>query len=188
MPEAGWYDDPEDATRLRYWDGAAWTDAFQPRPATPPPPPPAGMAPPGSPPPGPAPGPAAGPAAGPAPGPAGDAAPAGWPAPTRTFPEAIRVCLTKYVDPKGRAARSEYWYFQLFTLLLGAVAAAFSEALGNVANLAMFLPTIAAGARRMHDRGRSGWFQLWFLLPVIGWIVVIVQLASEGEPGPNQYG
>ena len=40
----------------------------------------------------------------------------------------------------------------------------------------------------MHDVGRSGWFQAWFLLPVIGWIVVIVQLASAGEQGPNRYG
>lgn len=183
MPEAGWYDDPEGAARLRYWNGSAWTDEFRDLPA-PPPPPPSDLPPPGSPPPHGAP---FGVPAG-APGAGGPGAVVGWPAPTRTFPEAIRVCLTKYVDPKGRASRSEYWYFQLFTLLLGAVAGAFSEALGSVANIAMFLPTIAAGARRMHDVGRSGWFQAWFLLPVIGWIVVIVQLASAGEQGPNRYG
>lgn len=179
MPEAGWYDDPEDATKLRYWDGTAWTDERRAR-DVPPPPPGFGFGEGGA-------GAAAG-AAGWAGAGAGAAAVVGWPAPPRSFQEAIEVCLRKYVDFKGRASRSEYWYFILFTAILGAVAAAFSESLELAVNIAVFLPSISAGTRRLHDIGRSGLNQLWFLLPIIGWIIIIVRLARAGDPGPNAYG
>ena len=173
MPQAGWYDDPEDATALRYWDGTAWTAERRPREVPPPPP---------------------GPISPPPPGAAYDIGGAGgevltsWPAPPRSFPDAIQVCLRKYVDFKGRASRSEYWYFALFTAIVGAVAGAFSDALVDALNLLFFLPTISAGSRRLHDIGRSGWSQLWFLLPIIGWIIIIVRLTRPGDPGPNAYG
>ena len=181
MPEAGWYDDPEDAARLRYWDGTAWTDERRARDVPPPPPPGAGGGPSMPPPPGVG-------AEGGVGGVGAGAAVGVWPAPPRSFPEAIEVCLRKYVDFKGRASRSEYWYFILFTAILGAVAAAFSESLELAVNIAVFLPSISAGTRRLHDIGRSGLNQLWFLLPIIGWIIIIVRLARAGDPGPNAYG
>ena len=187
MPQAGWYDDPEDATRLRYWDGSAWTDERRPREVPPPPPGPSTPPPPGA---------AYGSSAvgGPGYGVGGASGSGGgevltsWPAPPRSFPEAIEVCLRKYVDFKGRASRSEYWYFALFTAIVGAVAGAFSDALVDALNLLFLLPTLSAGARRLHDIGRSGWNQLWFLLPIIGWIIIIVRLVRVGDPGPNAYG
>jgi hypothetical protein len=87
------------------------------------------------------------------------AAPVGmWPAPPRTFWEAIKVCLTKYVDGKGRASRSEYWYFALFSFLVGL-------ATGGVGDILLFLPSITVSVRRLHDIGKSAWALLWILLP-----------------------
>ena len=174
MPAAGGDADPGGATERRYGGGSAWTDERRARDGAPPPP---GY--------GSGEGGAGAAAAGAA---AGAAAVVGWPAPPRSFPEAIEVCLRKYVDFKGRASRSEYWYFILFTSILGAVAAAISESVEFAVNLAVFLPTIAAGTRRLHDIGRSGLNQLWFLLPIIGWIIIIVRLARVGDSGPNAYG
>jgi len=179
MPEAGWYDDPEDAAQLRYWDGARWTDERRPR-ETPPPPPPA------------APAPSAWSA-----GTAGTAGTWGSPgdvagdvpggsvllgaAPPRTFVEAIKVCLTKYFDGKGRASRSEYWYFALFTLIV-------DVATSGVAAILLLLPSITVSVRRLHDIGKSAWALLWILVPIIGWIVLIAYAVRPGEPHTNRFG
>jgi uncharacterized membrane protein YhaH (DUF805 family) len=185
MPQAGWYEDPEDGTRLRYWDGTRWTEQRQARDTPPPPPPP----------------PAAAASAGAgtwgAPSamtqdPAGSgswgtfgampADPVGvWPAPPRSFWDAIKVCLKKYVDGKGRASRSEYWYFALFSFIVGL-------ATGGVGDILLFLPSITVSVRRLHDIGRSAWALLWILLPIIGWIVLIVYSVRPGEPRANAYG
>jgi uncharacterized membrane protein YhaH (DUF805 family) len=180
MPEAGWYDDPEDATQLRYWDGASWTQRRQPRGEAPPPPPPAPAVTAGA-------WGSAGGAAGSSWGPSGAAAGSSWgtavsgPAPARTFWDAIKVCLTKYVDGKGRASRSEYWYFALFSFLVGI-------ATGGVGDILLLLPSITVSVRRLHDIGRSAWALAWVLLPIIGWIVLIVYAVRPGEPHTNVYG
>jgi uncharacterized membrane protein YhaH (DUF805 family) len=102
-------------------------------------------------------------------------------APPRTFWDAIKVCLTKYVDGKGRASRSEYWYFGLFTFLVGI-------ATGGAGDLLLLLPSLTVSVRRLHDIGKSAWALLWVFLPVIGWIVLIVYAVRPGEPGQNAYG
>ena len=194
MPEPGWYDDPQDQNGLRWWDGARWTDRRQPRdavsaPPPPPPPPPPASGSYGIP---------LGDGAG-ASSNAWDSAPSGgagggWAAsgsafgsvatgaaPPRTFWDAIKVCLTKYVDGKGRASRSEFWYFALFTLLL-------DLATGGFAAILTVLPSITVNVRRLHDIGKSAWALLWVLLPIIGWIVLFVYAVRPGEPSANLYG
>jgi uncharacterized membrane protein YhaH (DUF805 family) len=104
------------------------------------------------------------------------------------FVTAIKTVFGKYVDFNGRALRSEFWYFQLFMLIVSAVVNAVFEPLGIVVGLAVLLPNLAVGARRLHDTGRSGWWQLLLLLPVIGVIVLIVWWATKGEPGDNRFG
>ncbi len=169
MPEAGWDDDPEDAGQLRYWDGSAWTSERRPRELPAPPPPPTSFT------------------GGDGWGTPGDGAAAGFAtvglgaAPPRTFVEAIKVCLTKYVDGKGRASRSEYWYFALFTLLIDIVT-------GGLAFILVLLPSITVGVRRLHDIGKSAWALLWILVPFVGAIVLIVYAVRPGEPNVNQYG
>ena len=85
-----------------------------------------------------------------------------------TFYESIRVCLTKYADFNGRASRSEFWWFALFVILVAGALAYLSEALSSVFLIAMLLPLLAAGTRRLRDSGKSGWWQLFLLAPVAG--------------------
>ena len=100
-----------------------------------------------------------------------------------TFQESIQACFSKYVDFSGRASRSEYWWFALFVFLGSFVLSMFSTALNIVFLLATLLPQLAAASRRLHDTGRSGWWQLIAFVPLIGILVLIVVLAQEGgEP------
>lgn len=96
-----------------------------------------------------------------------------------TFQESVRTCFTKYVDFNGRASRSEYWWFALFVLVVSIVLAQVNYTLSTLFSLAVLLPSLAAAARRLHDTGRSGWWQLVAFVPVLGTIVLIVFLAQE---------
>lgn len=94
------------------------------------------------------------------------------------FITAIKTCISKYVDFNGRARRSEFWYWELFTLIVGVVAG-WIPFVGNLLNLAIILPTLAVGARRLHDTDRSGW---WLLMSVVpGIIVGILAIALFGS-------
>lgn len=99
------------------------------------------------------------------------------------FQTSVRTCLTKYADFNGTASRPEYWWFFLFVLLVGAAISIVSHGLAVVFQLGMLLPSIAAATRRLHDTGRSGWWQLIALVPVVGIIVMLVFLAQEGQRG-----
>lgn len=91
-----------------------------------------------------------------------------------TFAESVRTCFSKYVDFNGVASRSEFWWFILFGFIVGVVLGAVSVTVANLFALAILLPQLAVGARRLHDTGRSGWWQLLVLIPIIGIIVLIV--------------
>lgn len=103
-----------------------------------------------------------------------------------TFGESIRTCFTKYATFDGRASRSEFWWFVLFTFLASAAAGLISEALSGLVSLATLLPSLAVGARRLHDTNRSGWFLLLWLVPLVGWIVLVVWAAQEARE-PNRF-
>ena len=76
------------------------------------------------------------------------------------FVESIKTCFRKYADFSGRGSRPEYWWFFLFCVLVQIAAEQISSSLGLVMNLVLLLPSLAAGARRLHDTWRSGWWQL----------------------------
>ena len=106
-----------------------------------------------------------------------------------------KVVFENYANFEGRARRSEFWYFQLFNFIisfvLSFVLALISESLIAVSylfSLAVLIPSIAVGVRRLHDTNRSGWWMLIGLVPLVGAIVLIYFFASEGTAGPNQYG
>ena len=100
-----------------------------------------------------------------------------------TFQESIKVCFSKYVDFSGRATRSEYWWFALFCFVGGVVAASIAHIVSILFSLATILPIIAAATRRLHDTNRSGWWQLISLIPIVGWIVLLIFLAQKSRPG-----
>lgn len=104
------------------------------------------------------------------------------------FGDAIKVCFAKYVDFSGRAQRPEYWWFFLFCFLVSLGLGIVSNTVSLLFSLGTLLPSLAAGARRLHDTNRSGWWQLLWIIPLIGWIVAIVFLVKEGDSGDNQYG
>ena len=103
-----------------------------------------------------------------------------------TFVESIKTCFSKYADFTGRASRSEYWWWFLFVLLATVATGIVSEKLSALFSLAVMLPGLAVGARRLHDIDKSGWFQLLYLIPVIGWIIVVYWAVQEGKE-PNRF-
>ena len=98
----------------------------------------------------------------------------------------------KYAEFKGRTSREGYWMYYLFYLLLY-VAAGILDAFGGAGlfsalyGLAVLVPGIAITTRRLHDTGRSGWWQLIYFIPVIGWIVMLIFLLQDSQPD-NEYG
>ncbi len=104
-----------------------------------------------------------------------------------TFGESIKACFSKYAAFDGRAVRSEFWWFALFTFLVSAGAGMVSQTLSGLFSLAVLLPSLAVGARRLHDIDKSGWWLLLWFLPLIGWIILLVWAAQEGRE-PNRFG
>ncbi len=93
-----------------------------------------------------------------------------------------------YVDFEGRVARQTFWYFTLIAWVISLILSNISDALGGIFSLAILLPSLGIGARRLHDTNRSGWWQLLWLIPVVGWIIIIVFLATDSYPADNAYG
>jgi uncharacterized membrane protein YhaH (DUF805 family) len=107
--------------------------------------------------------------------------------------------LKKYAQFEGRARRKEYWMFVLINFLIAIVLGVVDNALGLVGSsgigmlgglyaLAVLVPGIAVGVRRLHDTGRSGWWLLIGFVPLIGAIVLLVFLVGAGNAGPNAHG
>jgi DNA-binding CsgD family transcriptional regulator len=88
-----------------------------------------------------------------------------------TFFGSIRKCLTNYAEFDGRAARPEFWWFALFVALCTSAFTLLSETLGSLFLLAVLLPLLAVGTRRLRDTGHSAWWQLFLLVPIGGLII-----------------
>ena len=104
------------------------------------------------------------------------------------FSDAVQTCVRKYAEFNGRASRPEYWWFTLFVVLVGTLLGFVSSLLSWLFYLGMLVPSVAAASRRLHDTSRSGWWQLIGLVPLVGWIVMIVFLAQESQAGANEHG
>ena len=114
------------------------------------------------------------------------------------FQQAVQSVFSNYAKFRGRAARSEFWWFQLFIVLGGIVAAVLDllansnvlggEPLATLFYLATIIPGLAVSVRRLHDTDSSGWWLLLGLIPLIGMIVLIVWWCLEGSRGYNRFG
>ncbi len=118
------------------------------------------------------------------------------------FKDAIR----RYFDFRGRTSRPGYWYFVLATFLyyffiglLGVVMESSSSVIIGgllrliiilmiMALMLLFIPSISVTVRRLHDTGKSGWYYLFCLIPLVGGILLLVFLAQESEPHDNKWG
>jgi len=112
----------------------------------------------------------------------------------------------KYADFSGRASRSQYWYFVLYFVLLSLVMATIDTFVINpmlgatlaqasqggflqiIFALALFLPSLSIGARRLHDIGRSGWWLLLIFVPIIGALILLYWFTLKSQPENNKYG
>ena len=114
------------------------------------------------------------------------------------FGTSISTCMGKYATFSGRASRSEYWWFYLFTVLLswgativGSAMFPYGDPTGDILTLIITLifliPIIAAASRRLHDTGRSGWWQL-ISFTIIGIIPLVIWVCSKGTDGSNRFG
>ena len=102
------------------------------------------------------------------------------------FGQAISGCLSKYATFTGRASRPEFWWFFLFQILISLAASMLSEAINGLVALGLLLPALAVGSRRLHDIGKSGWWQL-IMLTVIGLLVLIYWWVQPAVEGGNTY-
>lgn len=114
----------------------------------------------------------------------------------RTLGSSIEICFRKYVTFSGRAPRAEFWWFTLFQTLVqwAAAAAAFgsdapgASAVETLVSLVLICPAISVAVRRLHDLDRSGWWFWIVLIPIVGWIILLVWDCTRGTPGPNRFG
>lgn len=99
------------------------------------------------------------------------------------FGTAIKTCFSKYATFTGRARRKELWFWILFSVILGII-----PFLNWIWAVVAIIPTIAVWVRRLHDTGKSGWFYLLVLIPIIGQILLIIWGCQDSQPGDNAYG
>ena len=108
------------------------------------------------------------------------------------FLESLKTCYKKIFNYRGRASKSEYWWFQLYYTLFAILTTYFQDhSFGQVLiYLWLFnnLPMLSAGVRRFHDMNKSGWTLLWSLVPIIGAFIVLIMLAGDGTKGKNKFG
>lgn len=118
------------------------------------------------------------------------------------FVEAIKSGFSNYVNFHGRARRSAFWFWVLFVFLVSVVLGVIDAALfgytpgqpgsvgmlGMLWSLAVLLPGLAVAVRRLHDTGRSGFWLFIGLVPIIGWIVLVIFYVMDSQPGANKHG
>ena len=118
-----------------------------------------------------------------------------------TMSEAIQSAFAHYADFSGRARRSEYWYFALFTFVVNVILNTGHNLLGggfgetdiftvtsSLFSLVTLVPHLALIWRRLHDIGRSGGCYFLIFIPLVGIILLLVWFCTDSQIGDNQYG
>ena len=119
-----------------------------------------------------------------------------------TFGQSISTCFSNFANFQGRARRSKFWWFFLFSSVILFVvqvllafapdgfpdSTAFAVTASTIIGIVLLIPFYAVDARRLHDTGKSGWLQLLVLIPCAGAIILYVLWAQAGSEVDNQYG
>lgn len=104
------------------------------------------------------------------------------------FQDAVKLCFQKYADFNGRAKLPEFWWFFLFCFLVSLALNVVSGGISWIFSIATIIPSLAVGSRRLHDTNKSGWFQLIWIIPILGWIAMIYLLVQPSDAADNQFG
>ena len=105
-----------------------------------------------------------------------------------------KVVLENYANFQGRARRAEFWWFTLVNIIAAVVLSILIQVSGifwvlyAIYVIGLIVPSIAVAVRRLHDTDKSAWYLLIYLIPFVGWIVMIVFYATDSTRGTNQYG
>jgi uncharacterized membrane protein YhaH (DUF805 family) len=110
-----------------------------------------------------------------------------------TFGEAVRSGFDHYAKFDGRASRPAFWWWVLFVVLVSVGANIIDLAIGApvfsaIVGLGLLLPNLSVSIRRLHDTDRTGWWVLIWLIPLIGWVVLLVFYLQQGDAGENRFG
>jgi len=118
-----------------------------------------------------------------------------------TFTQAISSVFKNYANFNGRARRSEYWFFELFMLIISAVVYlvdylitggadvyTFVDIIYGLFSLAILVPSLAVAWRRLHDIGKSGAYWLFIFIPFVGWIFLLAWFVKDSDIGENRFG
>ncbi len=104
-----------------------------------------------------------------------------------TFIDSIKTCFSKYATFTGRASRSEFWWFVLFYVLVNCAATQINTTVYGLVSLGLLLPSLAVGARRLHDLDKSGWWLLLGFIPIAN-LVLLYWDCKMGTEGDNKHG
>ncbi|MDG2272356.1 MAG: DUF805 domain-containing protein [Halioglobus sp.] len=108
--------------------------------------------------------------------------------------------LNKYTQFDGRSRRKEYWMFILINMVISFILTFVDRLTGTlnpdvglgllsgIYTLAVLIPSIAVACRRLHDTGKSGWWLLILIVPLIGWLVLVIFFVQDSQTEENQYG
>ena len=111
-----------------------------------------------------------------------------------SFVDALKSVFSQYANFNGRARRSEYWFFYLAYTVVSVILSVLAQyssifsILSAIVSLGLVCPALAVAVRRLHDIGKSGWYYLFALIPLVGTIILLIWFVKDSEPGDNMYG
>lgn len=105
-----------------------------------------------------------------------------------SFVQAVKLFFQNYTNFKGRSRRSEYWWFCLFNMIVSLAFTLILPDLSGLWTVVILVPSLALAVRRLHDIGKSGWWYLLMLIPLVGGIILLIWFCRDSDPQPNQWG
>ena len=104
------------------------------------------------------------------------------------FMEAVKLFFKNYTNFSGRSRRSEYWWFCLFNMIVSFLLNLILSDIAGLWTLVILVPTLSLVVRRLHDIGKSGWWYLIALIPLVGGLILLVWFCKDSDPQTNQWG